>query len=179
MALYTHKNKVESKRIYEGSIINLRVDKLRYDKGNITVREVVEHNGGVVIACEPELKHIVLIRQYRYSVDAELIELPAGRIEPSEPPLATAQRELTEETGYDARSWRRLAKMYSAPGFCNEILHFYHATDTTLVSRNLDEDEEIEVLVLPFKEAWQLVMCQKVIDAKTIAGLAILVNNQL
>lgn len=69
--------------------------------------------------------------------------------------------------------------MYSAPGFCNEILHFYHATDTTLVSRNLDEDEEIEVLVLPFKEAWQLVMCQKVIDAKTIAGLAILVNNQL
>jgi ADP-ribose pyrophosphatase len=178
LTLYTHKNKIDSALLYEGRIINLRVDKLRDETGSISVREIVEHNGGVVIACEPEPNHIILIKQYRYPIDEELIELPAGRIERGEPPLPAAQRELIEETGYQARKWQELARMYSAPGFCNELLYLYHATDTAHVGKKLDEDEETEVLILPFKEAWQLVISNKVHDAKTIAGLGILVNRQ-
>ena len=93
MTLFTHKHKVISKKVYEGDIINVRVDELEDDSGNKTRREVVEHNGGVVIICQPTPSEVVLIRQYRYSLDRELIELPAGRIEPGEKPLATAQRE--------------------------------------------------------------------------------------
>ena len=99
MALFTSKHTVESRRVHEGNIINLRVDTLRLNDGQTVTREVVEHEGGVVIACRPAEDQIILIRQYRYSIDDYLMELPAGRIEKGEDPLKAAQRELTEETG--------------------------------------------------------------------------------
>lgn len=178
MAVFKVAHKVESKRIYEGDIVNFRVDTVRLEDGKETTREVVEHNGGVVIACQPTEDEVVLIRQYRYSVDEELIELPAGRIEAGEPPLGAAQRELTEETGYLARHWRELSRMYTAPGFCNEMLYMYHASEVELVEKNLDDDEETEVLLLPLAEAWQLVLDGKIRDAKTVSGIGILMQEQ-
>jgi ADP-ribose pyrophosphatase len=139
---------------------------------------VVEHNGGVVIACQPTEHEIVLIKQYRYSLDKEIIELPAGRIEKGEPPLPAAQRELTEETGYRAKEWQELSRMFTAPGFCDEVLYLYRATDVELVEKNLDDDEETDVLLLPLKKAWQLVLSGEIQDAKTIAGLGLLQNLQ-
>src|SRR5262249_44805205 len=131
-------------------------------------REVVEHNGGVVIACVPEPGKVVLIQQYRYSIDEDLIELPAGRIEINEDPLVAAKRELTEETGYFARQWSEMARMYSAPGFCNELLYMYKATDVTITQKSLDEDEETEVLLMTLDEAWEIVLKGKVRDSKTV-----------
>jgi ADP-ribose pyrophosphatase len=176
VALFTTKHLLQSRRVYEGDIINLRVDDLQLGDGQATSREVVEHNGGVVIACQPTEHEIILIKQYRYSVDRELIELPAGRIEKSEPPLHAAQRELTEETGYKATDWEETAKLYSAPGFCNEILYLYRATKVEFVGKSLDEDEETEVIVLPLQKAWQLVHTQEIWDAKTVAALGMLLN---
>lgn len=169
---------VESNRIYEGDIINFRVDRVRLSDGKEATRELVEHNGGVVIACMPVADQVVLIKQYRYSVDEELFELPAGRIEIGEPPLSAAQRELTEETGYVARKWEEISQMYTAPGFCNEILYLYRATDVHQVGQSLDEDEHAEVMLMDLKDAWSLVLSGKVRDAKTIAGLGLLVGGR-
>ena len=178
MPLFTTAHTVESKRIYEGRIINFRVDKLRIATGQEVTREVVEHNGGVTIACQPAPGQVVLIKQYRYSIDQELLELPAGRIEEGEDPMLAAQRELTEETGYQARNWSELVRMYTAPGFCNEMLYVYKATDVIEVGKDLDEDEETEVIVMSVEEAWALVMAGKVQDSKTIAGVGMLFGMQ-
>jgi ADP-ribose pyrophosphatase len=174
VTLFTTKHLLQSRRLYEGDIINLRIDELETADGLKTTREVIEHNGGVVIACQPREKEVVLIRQYRYAVDRELIELPAGRIEKNEPPLKAAQRELLEETGYQAVNWQEDSRIFSAPGFCNETLYFYRATDAKFIGKRLDEDEETEVLVCPFEQARQMVLTGAICDAKTIAGLALL-----
>ncbi len=173
MAVYTQQNRIGSELAYEGDIINLRVDQCELN-GRRVVREVVEHNGGVVILCQPSPEQIVLIKQYRYSVNQDLIEFPAGRIEKGEDPLPAAQRELTEETGYEANQWSELTRFFSAPGFCNEVLYLYRATDVRFSGKNLDEDEETEVILLDIAEAWELVKSGKVKDAKTTAGIAML-----
>ncbi len=118
---------------------------------------------------------IVLVKQYRYSIDRDLIELPAGRLEKDEIPLEAAKRELREETGYLASQWVDLCKMYSAPGFCDELLHVYRADQVTLGDKAPDHDEETEVIVMPVIEAWQKVLKGQICDAKTIAGLAMLI----
>ncbi len=176
MALFTRAHLVETRRVHEGDIISLRIDSLEAEDGLSVTREVVEHNGGVVIACEPEPGRVLLVRQYRYSIDKDLLELPAGRIEKDENPLPAAQRELTEETGFGASHWQELARLYSAPGFCNEVLYLYHATGVTFMGKNLDFDEETEVLDLSLAEAWSLVSQGKIQDAKTVAGLGLMSN---
>jgi ADP-ribose pyrophosphatase len=172
--LITRKNVLASKQIYEGHVLNLRVDDIRGENDKPVTREVVEHTGGVVIICQPAVDKVVLIKQYRYAIDRELIELPAGRLEKGEVPLKAAQRELSEETGYFAYDWKDLGKIYSAPGFCNEILYFYQATSLVEVERHLDEDEEIDVIVVSLDEAWRLALSLEINDAKTIAGLTFL-----
>lgn len=176
MALVTRENSVDSKRIFDGYIISLRQDSLKLPDGMVVTREVIEHNGGVVIACQPKPEQIILIRQYRYPIDKEIIELPAGRIELGEDPLLCAQRELTEETGYKASEWHELARFYSAPGFCDELLYLYKAANISFEGKRLDIDEETEVLILPVAEAWNLCLSGEIKDAKTIAGLALLRN---
>lgn len=176
MALVTQKDRVETKRIFDGHIINLRVDYVQLDNGRRLSREVVEHNGGVVIVSQPNDQEVILIRQYRYPVDEELFELPAGRIDLGEDPLFAAQRELIEETGFKGEHWSELCRMYSAPGFCNEMLYVYLARELNFVGKNLDEDEETHVEVLTLADAWSLVTAGKVRDAKTIAGLGLLIN---
>ncbi|MBY0378703.1 MAG: NUDIX hydrolase [Gammaproteobacteria bacterium] len=174
MALFTRNETVQSERIFDGQIIGLRLDTLKHPTGKGATREVVEHNGGVVIACQPEPNSVILIRQYRYPVDQVLIELPAGRIDGKEDPLLAAQRELREETGYNAKSWTELVRMYTAPGFCDEILYLYKAYEIDFVGKCLDEDEETDVFIATLEEARDLVRQGKVKDAKTIAGLSLL-----
>lgn len=176
MVLLTRKDTVSSKRIYDGSIISLRLDTLQMPDGSQKTREIIEHNGGVTIACQPSPKEVMLIKQYRYPIDEELFELPAGRIEKGEDPFICAQRELIEETGYKAQTWQELVQMYTAPGFCNELLRVYKATDITFVGKSLDDDEETDVIVMSLEKAWQLVLSGSVRDAKTIAGLALLIH---
>lgn len=173
MALFTREHNVATELIYEGHIFTVVVDTVQND-GKQFKREIVEHNGGVVILGQPSKREILLIRQYRYSVDEELIELPAGRLEKGEDRDAAAARELIEETGYKGTHWKQIAGVFSAPGFCNELLTFHHATGLEWVGKKLDEDEETDVMQVTVEEAWQLVREGKVRDAKTVAGIALL-----
>jgi ADP-ribose pyrophosphatase len=176
VVLFTRKDMVESKRLWEGGIIKLRVDSLKSPGGEETIREVVEHNGGVVIASENAEGKVLLVKQYRYALDIEILELPAGRIEAGEDPFPAAQRELTEETGYAAKTWKELSRMYSAPGFCDEVLYLYHATDLSFEGKNLDFDEETDVVEVSLDEAWLMIADGRIRDAKTIAGIGILAS---
>lgn len=175
MALFTRAHLKETKRLHEGDIINLRVDILDGGDRNI-IREVVEHNGGVVIASQPAPDQVILVRQYRYSIDQDLLELPAGRIEKGEDPYLAAQRELTEETGYEATDWLELSRMFTAPGFCNEILYLYLAQNLVFKGKDLDFDEETVVVILTLDKAWEMVAQGTIQDAKTIAGLGMLLS---
>lgn len=173
MTLFTYQDRVASNLVHQGEIINLRVDTVKSGGKSVT-REVVEHIGGVVIACQPQPDQVVLVKQYRYALDKELIELPAGRLNQGEVPLLAAQRELKEETGYQSLHWQEIGRMYSAPGFCNELLYLFSASQALLGEKTPDEDEETEVIVMAVKEAWQKVIRGEIADAKTIAGLAML-----
>ena len=172
--LFTINDRIKSDKLYEGKIFDIRLDKLRSKEGVEVEREVVEHNGGVVVLAQPDEEKIILIKQYRYSLDKTIFELPAGRIEQGEDPKLAAQRELTEETGYRASSWDTLTELYSAPGFCTEILYLYRASDLEFKGKNLDPDEETDVVIMDIKDAWSMVLDGSIKDAKTVAGLALL-----
>jgi ADP-ribose pyrophosphatase len=161
-----------SRRIYEGRVLNLRVDEIDKPAGGRRLIEIVEHNGGAVIIALPSPSEIVLVRQYRYAAGADLWELPAGMIDPGETPDTAAARELHEETGYTAGRIRYLWSAYSTPGFCQELLHFYVAQDLTPGDQKQDEVEQIEVRTWKLEEAWNLVQADQLRDAKTQIGLA-------
>jgi ADP-ribose pyrophosphatase len=171
--LFTVKDRVSTQQIHNGDIVGLRVDTVRSKDGEVT-REVVEHSGGVCIACKPSPDEVFLVKQYRYSVDQELLELPAGRVNPGEDRLEAAKRELIEEVGYRANSWTELPPFYTAPGFCNELLTCYLAEDLSWVGTDPDDDEEISVFKMKLDDAWQLVINREIRDCKTIAILGML-----
>jgi ADP-ribose pyrophosphatase len=174
LALFTVNDRLGTQQIFKGSIFDVRVDTIRIDDGRQFTREVVEHPGGVCIACKPAPDEILLIKQYRYSINQELIELPAGRVDPGEDRLEAAKRELIEETGYRADRWSELPHVYSAPGFCDELLSCYLAQDVSWVGTNPDEDEDISVIRVKLKEAWQMVLDRSIRDCKTVAILGVL-----
>jgi ADP-ribose pyrophosphatase len=164
---------IASKRIWEGRIVNLRVDEIEGVRGgaNRTI-EVVEHPGGVAVIARPSRREIVLVRQYRHAIGEELWEVPAGKIDRGEPPLETAQRELVEETGYRAERLRFLWSMYSSPGFCSERIHFFAAEGLTPGEAQPEADEQFEIRAWSIEEAWRLVEADKLRDAKTQIALA-------
>jgi ADP-ribose pyrophosphatase len=164
---------VESKRIYEGRVVKLRVDQVQSD-GKTFAAEVVEHNEAVVIVALPNPGSIVLVGQYRYPLGRVLWEAPAGSMDDGESVEEAAARELREETGYRAQHLRRLWSAYSAPGFCNELLHFVLAEDLTLGVPDPEADEDIEVRTYTVEQAWAMVERDELPDAKTQIALAAL-----
>jgi ADP-ribose pyrophosphatase len=166
-------NALDSKRIWQGRIVNVRVDEIDGVRGlGRRTIEVVEHPGGVAVIARPSLREIVLVRQYRHPVGQELWEVPAGKIERGEPPLETAQRELVEETGYRAERLRFLWSMYSTPGFCSERIHFFAAEGLTAGEAQPEDDEQFEIRVWSIEEAWRLVEADRLRDSKTQIALA-------
>ena len=161
-----------SERIYSGRVVNLRVDEIDRLRGvGMRKVEVVEHAGGVGILACPSSNEIVLVKQHRHAVDADLWEIPAGMIERGEPPLETARRELLEETGYRAASLRFLFSMYSSPGFCNERIHFFVADGLTAGVAEPEDDEQFQLRIWPIDEALELVERDELRDAKTQIAL--------
>ncbi len=163
---------VSTQEIYKGNIIRVLEDQAEVPSGRVHKREVVQHPGGAcVLAILPDEK-ILLIKQFRYPLGHVLYELPAGKLDPGEAPLATIKRELEEETGYVADHWEELTHIYTSPGFCNEKIHLFKATGLRQSPNpRREEDEFIQVMTVTVDELWQMVHEQKLIDAKSICAL--------
>jgi ADP-ribose pyrophosphatase len=167
---------LRSEKLYTGKIVNLVVDHVRYSSGNESVREVIEHPGGAVVLAVFEDTDILLVRQFRYPIGGEVIELPAGKLDAKEDPQHCAERELREETGYTARRWTKLTTMMTTPGFCNERLHIFMAQELSLSlqGQSLEEGEQtIKLLRVPFAQAVAMVERGEIVDGKSIAGIFI------
>jgi ADP-ribose pyrophosphatase len=139
--------------------------------GRLQSREVVRHPGSVVIVPCVDADHVCLIRNFRLSVHETLIELPAGTLESSEPPRECASRELIEETGYRAASMRQLTDFFAAPGILDEKMHLFLAEQLSGGDPEREPEEEIENLVVTWREAFAMVRSGEIHDAKTIVGL--------
>jgi ADP-ribose pyrophosphatase len=157
---------LRTKRIYEGRVINLRVDTVEAH-GREHDMEIVEHSGAVVVIAQPAPDEIVLVKQHRHAIEADTWEVCAGGIDAGETPEAAAIRELREETGFRARSVRRLWSAYSAPGFCNELLHFFHTDSYEIGDAEPDAEEEIEIATFPLKRVLEMIERDELRDAKT------------
>ncbi len=161
-------------RLYEGRVFNVIVDDVEYPSGNHSVREVAEHAGGAVVAAVDDAGNVILIHQHRYPLGDFLWELPAGKLNPNEDPLDCARRELAEETGYLATTWRKLTAIYTSPGFCNEQLHLYLATELSQrpEGRALEEGEQtMSMHVRPLIEAIAMIDRGEIVDGKSICGI--------
>jgi ADP-ribose pyrophosphatase len=159
------------REIYRGRIGNLVVDEITTDRGIDTVREVFQHPGGAAVVPVLPGGDVILVRQFRYPMQEYLLELPAGKIDEGEQPEEAAARELAEEVGYEAGRITKIAECYSAPGFCDEIVHIYLAEDLTPVRASGDEDENLEVVRLTRAELREQLECGQLRDAKTIIGV--------
>lgn len=162
---------LDSIRIYEGKLLKINVDRVRLPDGSQSAREYVVHPGAVcIIALLPDGR-VVLERQFRYPHHRAFIELPAGKIDPAEDPLATAQRELKEETGYHAAHWRHITTIHPLIAYSDEHIEMYLATGLTLNERQLDAGEFLEVFAVAPGDALGWVREGKITDVKTVIGL--------
>jgi ADP-ribose pyrophosphatase len=162
---------VETATPFQGSVFSVRVDRLRYGDGQTHRIDVVEHPASLAIVATPSRDEIVLVRQYRHAANAFLWEVPAGSADRGESPEEAARRELREETGYSARRLRPLGAFFTSPGFCDELMHFYHAHGLEAGEQQLDEDERIDVATFSYEAAWRLVHDGQVADGKTVLAL--------
>jgi ADP-ribose pyrophosphatase len=164
-------HKLESQTVFAGKILTVRCDRVRLPDGREATREVVGHPGAVAVVPVTAAGEVVLVRQYRYPIGQELLEVPAGKLDKGEAPEDCAYRELEEETGYRAGRMEHLATFYTAPGFTDEIMHLYLARDLSKTTQNTDGDEFISVEYYKPAQLKALLADKKIIDAKTIVGI--------
>jgi ADP-ribose pyrophosphatase len=167
---------ISSKLAYDGKVFSVYTDKVEEPGGRVNTRDVIRHNGSVVMLAVDESKNpkdpdILLVRQYRHAAGQFLYELPAGRIDVGETPLAGAKRELIEETGYRAKRWTLLTKYFASPGFLCEWMQIYLARDIRDGAAAPEHDEDIEVFRVPLSEALGMIAARKIHDGKTLIGL--------
>jgi ADP-ribose pyrophosphatase len=155
---------------WTGRRIRVRVDEVERSDGHRTSREIVEHPGAVaMLAWDGE--RLALVRQWRHATGQVLLELPAGTLEPGEPPAETARRELAEEVGLAATTWVEGPRFYTAPGFCTELMHLYLATGLAEATAEADPDELLEPSWLGLPDALAAIDDGRITDAKSIVGI--------
>ena len=157
--------------VFNGGHVKVRVDRVIEPAGHEATREIVVHSGAVCIVAKPSDSEVLLVRQYRHATGGELLEIPAGGLDPGEDPLDAARRELEEETGYHAANVVQRAAFWTTPGFTTEYMWLFEATGLTRTQINPDEDEVIEVDVVNIEEALRMIDDGRIQDAKTILGL--------
>ena len=157
---------------YRGRVITVTADEVVLPNGHRATLDVVHHPGGAAVVAMDSQQRVCLLRQYRYVADGWIWELPAGKLEPNEPPLETAKRELIEEAGTSARHWESLGTVFSSPGVFSEVLHLFYAAELEPSAVAHESAEVIEIHWVPFAEAYQWAMSGKIRDAKTIIALA-------
>jgi ADP-ribose pyrophosphatase len=165
-----------SRRIYAGRVVRLDVDTVRFPDGSTGELEVIRHPGAAAIvpcASDPRAQDptILMLRQYRYAAGGPLWEIPAGTLEPGEDPETCARRELREETGVSAARLERLTSIFTTPGFTDEVIHLYLASDLTTGEVSRERDEFIEVVPQPLSRVLALIREGDVRDAKTIVAI--------
>ncbi len=162
---------VDSKTVYRGVLLNVVSDTVRLPDGATAVREYIHHPGACMVIAFVDEETILLERQYRYPLRRHFIELPAGKIETGEDPLATIVRELREECGYEAAVWRHLATLHPCIGYADEHIELYLARGLTDVGHAFDEGELLEVMKVDVDEALSWVRAGRITEIKAITGL--------
>ena len=166
-----YEKQVETRTVYKGMIVDVRQDIAELQNGNKASREVVVHPGGVGIVAVTNDNKILMVRQYRYPMEEEVLEIPAGKLDGDEDPLKCAVRELSEETGYTANKIIDLGAIYPSPGFCRETLYLYLALDLQPGEMHLDYNELLSVEEIDIDELISKIMANELKDAKTIVGI--------
>jgi ADP-ribose pyrophosphatase len=162
---------VSGGRVYDGALLKVQRDRVRLPDGSEGTREYIRHPGAVAIVPLFDDGTVLLERQFRYPHGREFIEVPAGKIDPGEPQLDTARRELLEETGYVAQEWTRLGVIHTAIAYTDEAIALFLARKLTQAERKLDQGEFLELLIVDFSEALEMIRDGRITDAKSVAGL--------
>lgn len=163
--------RISSETVYRGVFLHMNADKVRLPDGRTTVREYIKHPGAVMMIPLLDNQTVVLVRQFRYPVGRHFIEIPAGKMDAGEEPLATAKRELIEECGYEAKTWQHLTTIHPCIGYSDERIELYLARDLNYVGRAPDDGEFLEVMPMPLKQALEWVRDGKITEVKAVIGL--------
>jgi ADP-ribose pyrophosphatase len=163
--------RIERRSIYRGRVLSVSVDRVRLPGGGEAELEVMEHPGAAAVVAIDDRDRALLVRQYRYATGEWLLEVPAGKLDPGERPEDCAARELVEETGHRARTLVPMGTIWTTPGFTDERIWLYLATDLVPAQQALEHDEVLRVETIPWREAIELATSGGIDDAKSIAAL--------
>ncbi len=162
---------LSSKTAFTGEILNVRVDEIRLPGGRKSTREIIEHSDAVAVVPIDREGNILLVRQYRRGAGKDLLEIPAGCVEPGENPIETVKRELQEEIGYLPNKITGMGGFYASPGYNTEYLHLYLATELVPAKLHAEDTDSIEVVPVPIKSITDYIKSGKICDAKSVAGI--------
>ena len=162
---------VDVRHIFTGRVIEVNVERVELPNGSVAELEIIRHPGGAAVVALDTADRICLLRQFRHAVGGWVWELPAGKIDNREPPLETARRELEEEAGMAAASWRPLGDYLSSPGVFTEVVHLFLATELSPLPRRPEEHEVFEVHWLPFRDVLQMAGSGELRDGKSLVGV--------
>jgi len=165
--------RISGERVFEGALLDVRRDRIRLPDGNEAVREYIVHPGAVLIVPVLDDGLLVVERQFRYPPNRVFLEFPAGKLDPGEEPLATAQRELIEEAGYAAARFTRLGEIYSVVSYTTEVITIYLGEGLNDVGRKLDHGEHLDIVTMPVDAMFAALDRGEITDAKTVAALCL------